>query len=160
MPEKKPPHSLKPLLIATGLLTSAILVGSYMLFSPSHDAFPTAANNTALPKGIDAASTNAAAEDKHLNPDIVPDFLNAVNKQQLLALLPEVSPEDDLAVQDRQPLTLWQPVEQDNATADPDQLRIETVASDPALLEKLEVGRKIEFVIPQTGEALSGQTNS
>lgn len=144
MPEQERPRSAKPLFIATGLCATAVIIGSFLLIAPSSDLPETAANN---------GTSNTSA------PDTSSATVNQTSQQsaeldeaQLLAILQD----DSLPVGDLQPLTLWQPVEQDNANS-ASELRIEAVASDPANLNELEVGRKIDFVIPHTGEELSGE---
>lgn len=152
MSEQKSPRSLKPLFITTGVLASAVIVTSYVLFSPSHDVSETAINSAAL-----SNSAISASEIGQQIPELAPELLNGVNKEQLLALLPKASPDDNIPVQDRQAISLWQKADQDNVTTDPDQLRVEHVVADPTALTQLEVGRKVDFVIPHTDEAVSGE---
>jgi hypothetical protein len=154
MPEQKPPYSLKPLLITTSILVSAIIFTSYVLFGSSYDISDTTINSTA--SNSKATSTSVSGI-KQQNTETASEFFSDVSKEQLLGLLPSVSPDDSIPVRDRQALSLWQQADQDNNVISPDQLRIERVIADPAVLNQLEVGRKINFFIPHTYETVSAR---
>jgi len=152
MADKGSSSTLKPLFITTGLLAvSTVMVVSYLTFSPSSEAPDTAIHNN------QNASTPSAAVSSSTNASALPTELkNGITESQLLAMLPKAAADDDTAVQDRQPLTLWQ-AGQKSPLVEPGELRVEQVIANPDYLEQLEVGRKVEFVIPHTGESVAGE---
>ena len=148
MADKGSSGNLKPLFITTGLLAvSTVITVSYLAFSPSQDDI----------SAQQAASNPSAAVSSTANVTSLPaELRNGLSEAELLALLPKPSAEDNIPVQDRQALTLWQ-AGQKSAQVEPGELRIEKVTANPEYLEQLEVGRKVEFVIPHTGESVSGE---